>query len=76
MNNINTKRNFRDKMITLLKAMINGYLPTTINGSLTTMPVDFLIDKNGIIKVAHYGQDEGDHLDFEKIKSFSVNSSK
>ena len=47
--------------------MGKGYLPTTIKGSMTTMPADFLIDKNGIIQKAYYGSDEGDHLPLEEI---------
>lgn len=56
----------------LIYAMLKGYLPTTFQGSLTTMPADFLIDGNGIIAHAYYGKDEGDHLPFEQIKRFSV----
>ena len=46
--------------------LVKGYLPLTIKGSMTTMPADFLIDGNGIIQLAHYGRDEGDHLPFEQ----------
>lgn len=61
------------RMPTLIRAMFKGYVPTTIKGSMTTMPADFLIDKNGIIQVAYYGSDEGDHLPFEQVKVFSLN---
>jgi peroxiredoxin len=61
------------RMPTLMKSMLMGYLPTTIKGSMITMPADFLIDRNGVIQVAHYGNDEGDHLPFEQAKSFSFN---
>jgi peroxiredoxin len=60
------------RMPTLLKGMFKGYIPTTIKGSLTTMPADFLIDREGIIQVAYYGKDEGDHLPFDKVKEFSL----
>ncbi|NIW80888.1 MAG: redoxin domain-containing protein [Calditrichae bacterium] len=60
------------RMPTLFKAMFKGYIPTTIKGSMTTMPADFLIDREGIIQVAYYGKDEGDHLPFDKVKEFSV----
>ena len=40
-------------------------------GNITTMPADFLIDRNGIIQEAYYAKDEGDHLDFETIREFS-----
>ena len=57
---------------TLLKGMFKGYLPIKIKGSLITMPADFLIDRDGIIQVAYYGKDEGDHLSFEKVQEFSM----
>ncbi|MCF6289281.1 MAG: AhpC/TSA family protein [Proteobacteria bacterium] len=59
------------RMPTLFKGLFKGYAPTKIKGSITTMPADFLIDKNGIIQVAYYGSDEGDHLSFDEIKKFS-----
>ena len=59
------------RMPTLLRAMSKGYVPTTIKGSMTTIPADFLIDREGIIQVAHYGRDEGDHLPFDTVKQFS-----
>jgi len=60
------------RMPTLMSGMFKGYVPTTFKGSLTTMPADFLIDKEGTIQVAYYGKDEGDHLPFEQIKDFSM----
>ena len=39
---------------------------------MTTMPADLLVDENGVIQVAHYGRDEGDHLDFETVRAFSA----
>ena len=59
------------RMPTLLKGIFKGYLPYVFKGSLITMPADFLIDKEGIIQVAYYGKDEGDHLSFDTIKDFS-----
>lgn len=60
------------RMPTLLGGMFKGYVPLVIKGSMTTMPADFLIDKNGIIQTAYYGKDEGDHLPFELVKEFSL----
>lgn len=58
--------------LTLLKAIfVKGYLPLDFKGSWLTMPVNLLVDENGVIQTAHYGNDEGDHLPFEKIKEFS-----
>jgi len=59
------------RMPTLLKGMMKGYLPFKIRGSLTTMPADFLVDEYGVIRTAHYGEDEGDHLSFEDVQAFS-----
>jgi len=60
------------RMPTLLKGMFKGFIPLVFKGSLTTMPADFLIDREGIIRVAHYGRDEADHLPFDQVKEFSV----
>ncbi len=59
------------RMPTLVTAMLKGYVPTTIKGRMTTMPADFLIDRQGIIQVAYYGKDEGDHLPLEQVSTFS-----
>ncbi len=59
------------RMPTLIKGMFKGYIPLIIKGSMTTMPADFLIDREGNIKTAHYGKDEGDHLSFNEIKAFA-----
>ncbi len=60
------------RLPTLLKGMfVHGYLPHTVKGSLTTMPADFLIDEDGVIRVAHYGRDEGDHLPLETVRAFA-----
>jgi len=59
------------RLPTLLNGMINGYLPIVFKGNLLTMPVDILVDRNGIVQLAYYGKDEGDHLSFEKIRAFS-----
>lgn len=59
-------------MPTLLKGMYKGYIPTSIKGSMTTMPADFLVDRDAIIQVAHYVNDEGDHLTFDSVKEFSL----
>lgn len=61
------------RMPTLLYGMFaKGYLPIRIKGSMTTMPADFLVDQNGVIRAAYYGADEGDHLPFEQIQQFAA----
>lgn len=64
------------RMPTLIKGMVKGYVPTTIKGSMTTMPADFLVDEQGGIQVAHYGRDEGDHLPFTQVKAFALGRGK
>ena len=60
------------RLPTLLKGMlIKGYWPNLFKGGVITMPADFLVDRQGIIQVAYYGKDEGDHLSFDQIKEFS-----
>ena len=51
--------------------MLRGYLPREISSRLLTMPASFLVDEQGIIRLAYYGRDEGDHLSFDSIKSFA-----
>jgi hypothetical protein len=52
--------------------MLKGYVPIIIKASMTTMPADFLIDRHGIIQVAYYGNDEGDHLPIDQVKAFAL----
>lgn len=60
------------RMPTLLYAMFGkGYPPLKINGDMTTMPADFLVDPLGYIHRAYYGRDEGDHLPFDEIRRFA-----
>jgi thioredoxin-dependent peroxiredoxin len=37
------------------------------DGSMTRMPADFIIDRTGSVKVAHYGKYIGDHLPLNTI---------
>ena len=54
-------------------ASLKGYIPFTFKGSVSTIPVDILIDENGVISEVYYGKNTSDHLSFDKIKSFSLN---
>lgn len=63
------------RMPTMLYAMFaKGYWPNRIEGSMTTMPADFLVDAGGVIHHAYYGKDEGDHLPFDEVKRFAARS--
>jgi thioredoxin-dependent peroxiredoxin len=53
------------KMIQAKKQGFN--LMGNIDGEMHQIPADFLIDKNGIITVAYYGNDIADHLALEEI---------
>ena len=60
------------KFPSVLYAMfVKGYFPSSIGGNMLTMPADFLVDEAGIIQLAHYGKDEGDHIPIEQVKQFS-----
>lgn len=58
----------------MLRAMRLGYVPTTIQGRLDTLPAEFLVDRGGIIRVVHYAQDAGDRMPLERIGSFARRS--
>lgn len=60
------------RMPTVLYAMFGkGYIPWTFKGSLTTMPLDILVDEKGVVQAVYYGADEGDHMPFRQIKEFA-----
>ena len=49
-----------------------GYFPLPVKGSMTTVPVDILLKKDGIIEKVYYGPNTTDHLKFDDIKTFSL----
>ncbi|MGR9101279.1 MAG: peroxiredoxin family protein, partial [Gammaproteobacteria bacterium] len=60
------------RLPTLLYAMfVKQYIPTSIKGKITTLPVDYLVDEKGVIVYAHRGKDAGDHLPFDRVKAFA-----
>jgi peroxiredoxin Q/BCP len=60
------------RMPTVMYAMFGkGYIPWAVKGSMTTMPLDILVDESGIVQFAYYGKDEGDHMPFDQIKAFA-----
>jgi peroxiredoxin Q/BCP len=58
----------------LYAIFVKGYVPTSFGGNLMTMPADFLVNEDGVIEVAHYGRDEGDHIPIERVMQFSHGS--
>lgn len=54
----------------LAKATAKGFLPGKVEGDMNRVPADFLIDEQGIVRVAFYGKDIGDHLDIRVVEDF------
>lgn len=54
-----------------VKAMANGYLPGKVEGPMNALPADFLIDEKGVVQLAYYGRDIGDHLPLEQVLAFA-----
>ncbi|MBC7794477.1 MAG: redoxin domain-containing protein [Clostridia bacterium] len=54
----------------LVTAHRAGFPQRAIEGSFTRLPADFLIDGDGIVRVAHYGQTLYDHIGFDVIDQF------
>ena len=53
-------------------AGIKGYLPLQFKGYLDIVPVDVLINEEGVVEDVYYGEsDIADHMPFEKVKLFS-----
>jgi len=69
---LKTLKSMLFKLPTLLYAMFfKGYFPSTLQGNMTTLPADFLVDENGIIQTIYYAKGSADHLPFEQVKAFS-----
>lgn len=54
------------------KALKLGFAPGKPDGTLTRIPADFLIDAQGIIRKAYYGDKIGDHIPFESVVKFAA----
>ncbi|DAC37608.1 MAG: hypothetical protein CMA08_01215 [Euryarchaeota archaeon] len=58
--------------LTFMAATLKGYFPRTLSLSrMSTIPVDLLIDEEGIVAEAHYCKDTADHLSIEKMVAFA-----
>ena len=55
----------------ICRALMRGFIPYRIKGSLTILPVDILINESGVVEQVKYGRDIGDHLTFDEIKNFA-----
>ena len=68
-----TIKGFLKRFPTVLYAMfVKGYWPFPIKGNLFSMPLEILIDENGIVRHIHKAKDEGDHLSIEQVKAYSI----
>ena len=47
-----------------------GFLPGSVEGAIHRIPADFLIGPDGVIALAYYGRDIGDHLSLERIEHY------
>ena len=52
--------------------MFKGYIPFRIKGYLGILPVDVLINEEGIVEKVKYGKNIADHMSFDEIKTFST----
>lgn len=55
----------------LYSVFVKGHIPLKIGGHMATMPLNLLVDEQGIVQYAHYGQDEGDHLPMAVVEAFA-----
>jgi peroxiredoxin len=55
----------------IIIATLKGYIIFSFKGSMTTVPVDILINEDGVIEKAYYGKNTTDHLSFKEILEFS-----
>ncbi|MGM0444552.1 MAG: redoxin domain-containing protein [Fibrobacterota bacterium] len=53
---------------TLVRGLLHGYIPKNPHGHLMTMPAQFLVSPAGTLLLVHYGRDEGDHVDLQRIR--------
>ena len=58
------------RLPTLIRATTRGFPPGRIEGNPATVPADFLIDADLIVREAHYGNDVGDHLSTDLIEKW------
>ena len=60
----------------LYSMLVKGYWPSAFSGALHTMPMNFFIDANGVIRQAYYGRDEGDHPPLDDVLAFAHQQTK
>lgn len=55
-------------LLNAVRAMKAGMLPGRVEGPVNRVPADFLIREDGVIDVAYYGSDVGDHLPLNQLE--------
>ncbi|MFP4496758.1 MAG: redoxin domain-containing protein [Vulcanimicrobiota bacterium] len=55
-------------MIEIVKKGLASFKP---EGDLATIPADFLINENFVVEEAYYGEDIGDNIPIDDIKTFA-----
>jgi len=58
---------------TFIKAVFHGFIPGKMEGDKAIVPADFLINEDGTIHTAYYGNNIGDHIPIELINEFIHN---
>ncbi|MEE8484700.1 MAG: redoxin domain-containing protein [Nitrospinota bacterium] len=58
-------------IVTGVKAMTSGFMPGKIEGSVTRIPGDFLIDAEMKIQTAFYGNAIKDHIPIDMVMAFA-----
>jgi peroxiredoxin len=60
----------RDLGLRTVQAAALGFHPGPMDGTITRLPGDFLIDQEGVVRHVHNGEDVGDHIPFEHVLGF------
>jgi peroxiredoxin len=57
-------------MVRVGQALKAGFKPGRTEGSKTRIPGDFLVDGDGRVRDAYYGEVIADHIPFERVEAF------
>ena len=59
--------------IRMMRAVFKGYAAPSFNGSFTAIPVDMMINKEGIVEKVKYASHTTDHIPISEVIEFSNN---
>ena len=57
----------------MMRAVFKGYAAPSFNGSFTAIPVDMMINKEGIVEKVKYASHTTDHIPISEVIEFSNN---